>query len=325
MAKIKLSLALAHYDRHIPFFDGTLQSGKIDLNVLQVGQSVSERDGDNRHGRMLKDGEFDAAEVSLSSYLMGRSRNLPFTAIPVFPRRLFSLSMIWVNKTAGIQTPADLIGKKIGLSSFQTTLSVLTKGDLQSEYGVPWRKIHWYTRRQETIDFKPEAGVQIDLIPQESNIGQMFLAGDLDALIMPHPPKEVTEGSDLIRRLFDNPRGEELKYFQKNGFYPIMHVIAFRNEFLEKYPEAAPELVDLFETAGTLAREHYADPNWSLMAWGRHLYEEERRLIGQNPWPHGYKRNEANLKRFIGYSFDQGLLERKLTVKELFTESTLDS
>jgi len=325
MSKIKLSLALAHYDRHIPFFDGTLQSDQIELSVLQIGQSVSERDGDNRHGRMLKKGEFDAAEVSLSSYLMGRSRGLPFTAIPVFPRRLFSLSMIWVNKQAGIRTPQDLIGKKVGLSSFQTTLSVLTKGDLQSEYGVPWRKIHWYTRRKETIDFSPEAGVKIDLIPREKNIGRMFLNGELDALIMPHPPKEVTGGSDLIRRLFEDPKAEEYKYFQKNGFYPIMHVIAFRNDVLEKYPEAAPALVDLFEAAGKLTREHYADPNWSLMAWGRHLFEEERRMLGDDPWPHGFRRNEANLKRFIGYSFDQGLLERELTVEELFAEATLDT
>ena len=323
MAKINLSLALAHYDRHIPFFDGTLPPDNIELNVLQVGQSVSERDGDNRHGRMLKDGEFDAAEVSLSSYLMGRSRGLPFTAIPVFPRRLFSLSMVWVNKAAGIQAPQDLIGKKVGLSSFQTTLSVLTKGDLQSEYDVPWRKIHWYTRRKETIDFKPEADVKIDLIPEENNIGNMFLKGELDALIMPHPPKEVTQGSDLICRLFEDPKREELKYFRKNGYYPIMHVIAFRNDVLDKNPEAAFMLVNLFEAAKKICREHYSDPNWSSMAWGRHLVEEERGHLGLDPWPNGFKKNRANLKRFIGYSFDQGLLERKLTVEELFAESTL--
>jgi 4,5-dihydroxyphthalate decarboxylase len=325
MEKIKLSLALAHYDRHIPFFDGTLRTDKFDLDVLMVGQSVASRDGDNRHGRMLKNSEFDAAEVSLSSYLMAKSRWLPFTAIPVFPRRLFSLSMIWVNVNAGINTPQDLIGRKVGLSSFQTTLSVLTKGDLQSEYDVPWRKIHWFTRRKETIDFQAEDGVQIDLIPEEKNIGKMFLNGDLDALIMPHPPKEVTQGSKLIRRLFEDPKKEELKFFQKNGFYPIMHVIAFRDEVLDKHPEAANNLLSLFEQSQKLCREYYSDPNWSLMAWGRHLFEEERELLGTEPWPQGYKKNRVNLERFIGYSFDQGLLERELTVEELFAESTLDT
>jgi 4,5-dihydroxyphthalate decarboxylase len=325
MEKIKLSIALAHYDRHIPFFDGTIHSDKMDLQTFLVGQSVASRDGDNRHGRMLTKGEFDAAEVSLSSYLMAKSRGLSFTAIPVFPRRLFSLSMIWVNINAGIHSPKDLIGRNVGLSSFQTTLSVLTKGDLQSEYDVPWRKINWHTRRRETIGFQPEDGVKIDLVPEEKNIGKMFLDGELDALIMPHPPKEVTEGSDLIRRLFEDPKQEELKYFQKNGFYPIMHVVAFRDDVLEKHPEAALMLLDLFEEVKKISREFYADPNWLVMAWGRHLFEEERRLLGVDPWPHGYKKNRANLERFIGYSFDQGLLERKLTVEELFVESTLDT
>ena len=92
---------------------------------------------------MIQKKEFDICELSLSSYLMAKSRGMPFTAIPVFPRRLFSLSQMWVNVRAGIKFPKDLIGRKVGLSTFQTTLSVLAKGDLQSEYGVPWRRIQW--------------------------------------------------------------------------------------------------------------------------------------------------------------------------------------
>ena len=94
MSKPKLTMALSHYDRHIPFFDGSVQLEDFDLEVLQVGQSVPLKNGSDRHGRMLRQGEFDVCEVSLSSYLMAKSRNWPFTAIPVFPRRLFSLSMI---------------------------------------------------------------------------------------------------------------------------------------------------------------------------------------------------------------------------------------
>jgi 4,5-dihydroxyphthalate decarboxylase len=76
---------------------------------------------------MLQRGEFDICEISLSSYLMAKSRDMPFTAVPVFPRRLFSQSQIWVNINAGIRTPKDLLGRKIGLNTFQTTLSVLAK------------------------------------------------------------------------------------------------------------------------------------------------------------------------------------------------------
>ncbi len=155
MAQIKLTMALSHYDRHIPFFDGSVQVEGVDLQILEVGQSEPLRDGKDRHERMLQKNEFDICELSLSSYLMAKSRGMPFTAIPVFPRRLFSLSQMWVNTSAGIESPQDLIGKRVGLSTFQTTLSVLAKGDLQSEYNVPWRKMEWIVSKEEAISFKP--------------------------------------------------------------------------------------------------------------------------------------------------------------------------
>src|SRR4030095_9938955 len=114
MAKPKLTIALSHYDRHVPFFDGTVQPEGVDLNVLIVGQSDVQRDGEERHERMLQKAEFDAAELSLSSYLMAKSRGMPFTAIPVFPRRLFSHSRVWINVGASGFSPRDSVSVLIG-------------------------------------------------------------------------------------------------------------------------------------------------------------------------------------------------------------------
>src|SRR5215510_11953626 len=125
MAGLKLTLALSHYDRHIPLFDGSVTADGVDWQVLEVGQSSPLKHGQDRHERMLQKREFDICELSLSSYLIARSRGMPFKALPVFPRRLFSVSQMWVNARAGIDSPQDLIGKKVGLSTFQTTLSVL--------------------------------------------------------------------------------------------------------------------------------------------------------------------------------------------------------
>ena len=164
MAQLKLTLALSHYDRHIPLFDGSVQADGVELQVLEVGQSNPLKHGQDRHERMLQKGEFDICELSLSSYLIAKSRAMPFTAIPVFPRRLFSLSQMWVNVNAGIKSPRDLIGKKVGLSTFQTTLSVLAKGDLQSEYDVPWRQIDWYISKDEAVPLKPMSSVKMQLL-----------------------------------------------------------------------------------------------------------------------------------------------------------------
>ncbi len=325
MANLKLSMALSHYDRHIPLFDGSVRAEGVDLKVLEVGQSHPLKHGQDRHERMLQKREFDICELSLSSYLIAKSRGMPFTAVPVFPRRLFSLSQMWVNKNAGIDAPRDLIGRKVGLSTFQTTLSVLAKGDLQTEYNVPWRKIDWYISKEEAVPIKPIEGVKMQLLKPGQKIGAMLDSGEIDALMVPHPPEEALRGGGNIRRLFSDPKGEETKYFRKNGFYPIMHVVAFKDEVMAENPWIGSSIVEAFDKAKEVCMNYYDDPNWSRFVWGRHLFEEERAAFGDDPWPHGIDKNRANLDRFIGYSLDQGLMEKKLAVEELFAAGSLNS
>ncbi len=324
MANLQLSMALSHYDRHIPLFDGSVQADGVDLQVLEVGQSSPLKHGQDRHERMLQKGEFDICELSLSNYLVAKSRGMPFTAIPVFPRRLFSMSQMWVNADAGIDSPQALVGKKVGLSTFQTTLSVLAKGDLQVDYAVPWREIDWYISKDEAVPLRPLEGVTLQLLKSGQKLGAMLERGEIDAIMMPHPPKEALRGGGNIRRLFADPKAEETKYFRKNGYYPIMHLIAFKDDVLKKNPWLAASVMAAFDRAKEACREYYDDPNWSRFVWGRHLFEEERNAFGEDPWPHGVKKNRANLERFIGYSLDQGLMDKKLEVEELFARSTLD-
>ena len=112
----RLTLAVNHYDRHVPFLDGTVQPEGIDLQTLVVGQSVPGPHGADRHERMLNKGEFDIAEISLSSFLMAKDQAAPFAGIPVFPRRLFSCAQMYVRAGAGIRQPDDLAGRRVGLS-----------------------------------------------------------------------------------------------------------------------------------------------------------------------------------------------------------------
>ncbi len=143
-AKKRLTIAVERYDRHFPFFDQTVTPPQgIEFNVLQVGQSVTLRDGTRRHSRMLDDKEFDICEFSMSSFLMAKQRGMDITACRSFRGGCSALSQMFVHPDSGIEHPRDLIGKKVALSSFQTTLSLLAKGDLKFEYGVPWEEIKW--------------------------------------------------------------------------------------------------------------------------------------------------------------------------------------
>ena len=326
MTATKLSIGIERYDRHFPFFDGTvIPPDGVELDVYQAGQSSTLRDGDDRHERMLHGGEFDIAEFSMSTFLMAKGRDLPIAGIPIFPRRLFSQSQMWVHPDSNLWHPKDLVGKKVALSSFQTTLSLLAKGDMKFHYGVNWEDIHWLVTTDEKIKFDVKEGVKLDTIGKRSDLGRMLEDGEIDAFFLPHPPHSGVSGQTAARRLFADCKAEEINYYEKHGDFPIMHVVAIRQSLLEKEPWVAKAAFDMFNQAKELAETFYEDPNWSRLAWGRHYFEEERTLFVDDPWENGFKRNKANIERFIKYSHDQGLIDAIYPAESLFTETTLDT
>src|SRR5487761_1859227 len=174
---MELTLAINRYDRHVPFFNGTVPAPNgVTFVPLEVGESTVYRDGTNRHERMLRDFAFDIAEMSLASFSMAVARNadLPLVGIPVFPRRFFSAGQIYVGADAEVENPQDLSGRRIGIHSFQTTLSVLAKGDLKLDYGVPWEDIQWACMRSEVVPVDLGQSVKVETIPEGKDIGLML-------------------------------------------------------------------------------------------------------------------------------------------------------
>ena len=326
MSTKTLKIALDRYDRHLPFYDGTaVPPAGIVFDVRQVGQGTSFRDGSDRHGRMIHHQEFDIAEFSMSSYLMAKGRGLPLTAIPVFPRRLFSQSQMWVHPSSGYWHPRDLIGKRVAISSFQTTLSLLAKGDLKYFYDVPWENIHWLLTSEEKVEFKTKPGVKTDFIGDREELGYRLERGEIDAFFLPHPPHTVATGETQARHLFADSKAEEKIYYEKFGDFPIMHVVVMHQDLADSMPMLGKDLIKTFNDARDLAESYYEDPNWSRLAWGRHLYEEERFAFDSDPWRNGFSRNRDNISRFIKYSHDQGLIENLYEPEDLFIKNTLDS
>lgn len=325
MPSLPFTLAVAHYDRHVPFLDGTVGLEGTDLRVLEVGQSIPGRDGSNRHGRMLRHREFDAAEVSLSSYLMAREQGVPVIAIPVVPRRLFSASLFYCRADSPLQGPRDLAGKRVGINTYQTTLSVLAKGDLEHEYGTPWKSITWVINDEETIPFAFPEGVRVERISGGRRVDTLLLDGEIDAAILPHPPSSIVRNPERVRRLFPDPRQAELDYFRSHGYWPVMHLLALREDVVERNPWAPRALFQMYRNALEKARWHYEDPNWSLLVWGSHYLERERAELGGDPWKQGFAGIRDNIAAFMRYSVEQGLLRAPLPVDALFHPSVLDT
>ena len=328
MAKRSFTLALERHDRHVPFFmDGVTPPDGIEIVPLEIGVGVQSgrRDGQDRHGRMFRDREFDICEQSLASYIIAKTRGAPFVATPVFPRRLFSQSCMFVNRKSGIEGPCDLAGRRVGILSFQTTLCVQARGDLMEEHGLDWRNVQWFVQQAEELAWHAGGDVSISQIPEGVTAAEMLRAGELDALIMPNPPPELRHDHERVAPLFADARAETTAYFRKHGYCPIMHVMVFPCELVEAEPWLPRATMDMFDQATLAAYGYYDDPNYSLLIFARDAFEQQKALLGADPWTSGLAANKRNLERFIGYLLDQRLIETPIEPEALFHPSVIDT
>ncbi|MCK9988537.1 MAG: 4,5-dihydroxyphthalate decarboxylase [Azoarcus sp.] len=321
----QLTLALDRYDRHLPYFLGLVPppSG-FRVRVLEVGMVPPRRDGVQRHRRMLHDEEFDVAETSLASYIMARAAGAPFTAIPAFPRRLFSQNHIFVRRDAGIERPSDLTGKRVAIWAFQVTLSVLARGDLQRDYGVPWRGIHWFCEHREELPWRGTGECAIERVPEGTTGAELLLSGKVDAYIDPHPPQSILDGTGGVRPLFADPRAECVRYHGRHGYYPIMHLQVLRRELADEYPRLARELLDGWEHAQAMVTDFYRDPNFTSLPLGLQAWQEQRAAFG-DVWASGFTANRRYLEDFVSFMHEQRLIAQPLSVEDLFHPSVTES
>jgi 4,5-dihydroxyphthalate decarboxylase len=195
---------------------------------------------------------------------------------------------------------------------------VRAKGDLTHFYGVARTTVTWVTPGKEVIDVKLPADVKIETRDNMAEIEQEFVDGKIHAMFVSRLPKPFRDGNPNVARLFDNPQAEEERYLREEGYFPIMHVLAFKRELEDKHPELPRALYDIFEQARERAIERWVDPNWSMVMWGRRELERQNELCKTDPWRNGLEANRKNIERFALYSKEQGLTRRRLTAEELF-------
>jgi 4,5-dihydroxyphthalate decarboxylase len=310
--KPRIKLALGSYDRHGPLLERAIEHPLFDFEFLEVDP----RQG--RHKRFLQQFEFDACELSFSSFVVAMDQGVPVHAVPIFPRRLFSQSQMYKNLDCGIDSPADLVGKRIGLSSYQNTLGVRAKGDLDHFYSVPWKSVTWVAAGEDVVRVDLPRDLKLERRENMEEIEREFVRGTIQALFVSRLPRPFLEGNRHVGRFFADPSGEEERYLRQEGYFPIMHVLAFRRELSERYPELPSALFQLFEQARRRALERWNDPNWSMLLWGRRALERQQQLCERDPWRNGLEANRKNIERFALYSYEQGLSRRQWRPEELF-------
>ena len=325
MSKLKLTLACWNYDRTQGLRDGSVQPDGIELNYLAL--PVEET-----FFRMVRNQEFDVAEMSLSSYTVSLFKDPKrFIAIPIFPSRFFRHSCIYVSAKSGIRTPKDLIGKKIGVPEYQMTAPVWIRGILAEHYGVPVDSVTYYTGGEEEPG-RPEkqsldlpANIKVRPIPEDKTLSQMLKDGEIDALHTARMPS--TFDNKHVVRLFPDFRKVELDYYRATGLFPTMHTIAIRREVYEANRWIAQSLFKAFCES---QRRCYEDikqtaAHMAMLPFLNADIEEAVREMGDDYWPFGFEKNEKVLTTFLRYHYESGLSKRLLKPADLFAPETLEA
>jgi 4,5-dihydroxyphthalate decarboxylase len=302
----ELSLAAGYHLRAKPMCDG-----RVKLKSFTLRAEPFESDGEG-HEQFLA-GKYDTGEFSLANYCALKSRGKPYMAIPAFPNRKFRHSYIFVPENSPLKEPAQLKGKKVGIPGWLNTCGLWVRGILSDEYGVTAQDIHWVMPRPNKVELSLPAGLRLDVVPSEHSLTKRMLQGEFDAIIVPDFP----EGKGW-RRLLPDSKAVEQESFRRTGIFPTSHAITFHSSYLEKHPAAAQEMFDACVEAKNLALRDDADATYSNFAWNRQVWEEQRAVLGPDPWRFGIKGNEKALNALLRYAGEQGLFAKPVTLADLF-------
>jgi 4,5-dihydroxyphthalate decarboxylase len=323
---IPITIACGNYDRTQAIKDGVVKVEGCAVTYLPLYP-------EEIFHRAFKFQEFDVSELSFSSYLRTVAAGTSaYIGIPAFVSRIFRHSGIYIRSDAGIRTPQDLRGKRIGLPEYQITAVVWMRGLMQHEYGVHPSEIHWRSGgqeqpgRHERTPLKPIPGVDLEPIGEDNTLVGMLKAGELDALFTARAPSSFLAGEPHIARLFPDTRAAEMAYYKKTGIFPIMHLVGIRKSLVERHPWLPTSVYKAFCAAKAIAMTNLRDVNALLVSLP--FLEAETRetaaAMGEDFWTYGVPENRREIAALAQYAHEQGLLEREVSIEELFAPATFD-
>jgi 4,5-dihydroxyphthalate decarboxylase len=323
MSKLKLTLACWDYDRTRPLIDGRVQAEGIDLEIKLMRPRET-------FPRMLENKEFQVSELSLGSYVTLKGRGTcPFVAVPVALSKIFRHSCMYIRTDAGIRTPQDLRGKRVGTTQLGSTGVVFMNGMLQHEYGVTLEEIHWFIggltgpTPRPVIPLNLPGKIQVEFLPSDQTLEGMLETGDLDALFSLYIPSIFQQGSPRIARLFPNYYEAEQDYYRRTRIFPIMHTVVVRDDVYREHPWVTRSIYRAFCEARDLAIDGLYDTDALRLSlpWLINHIEETWRVLGKDFWAYGLEPNRPALEAIGQYVYEQGFSPRAVRPDELFASN----
>ena len=307
MATLACKTALVTYPHTQPLKDGSVVPRTFTFDFEDVPVIIK------AFRRMVRGLEFDISEMAITTYLCARAHGKAFTAIPVFPMRAFHHGAILHNTQAGIRSPKDLEGRRVGVNrGYTVTTGLWARSILQHQYGVDLNRITWVLSGDEHVaEYQPPPNV----VPIEKGkkMEEMLVAGELPAAI------GVQVDSPDVKPLIPNAREAGFAALRERGLYPINHTVVVRNDVLAVHPGLASDLFEAFDEAkqayvGRLAAGHVENAD-------DEFFKRVMDVTG-DPLPYGIEPNRKMLEAVVQHAVEQGIIPRRVTVDDLFRVNT---
>ena len=325
MARHRITLGLPYHPRTRALIDGEITIDGYELDITH-DPSPGER-----HYRFAQ-GEWDIGEYSAATFLRTREKGFRYVALPIFFERGPRQRNIYYCE-GGLHHPTALKGKKIGCFRYGATAVVWARGFLLDEYDLKTADMSWYVSGRE-VYIGSDLSVKVERLDPPPPFGQekphlakLLSEGELQAALVAGDsgylglfgggslPKAMGEARG-VRPLFDDSE-EIVRWVRKTRIYPIIHLIALKEEAAERYPDLAVKLLEAFREAKKLSTKYLSQEQIQG-------HEREKAALGEDPYAYVLgdteKRTMAALAR---YQVEQGLLKQAPPVESLFVRETL--
>ena len=309
MAELKLKTVTRTQGNNRALKDGTVKPRTFAFEFIEVDPLI------DAFRRMVRGLEFDICEMAITTYLCAKAHGKRFTAVPIFLVRAFHHGAIVVNTKAGIVTPKDLEGKRVGVNrGYTVTTGVWARSVLQQEHGVDLSKVTWVLSGDEHVaEYRPPANVVP--IAKGRKMADLVVSGALVAAIgidIDHPD---------VKPLIPNAREAGLAALRQRGHYPINHTVVVKDELLDAHPDLARDVFNAFAEAKRVYLQRLKAGQVEKPTAMDELHRRVMDMTG-DPLPYGIAPNRRVLEELIQHSVTQGILARPFTVEELFAPGT---
>ncbi|MDR6291553.1 4,5-dihydroxyphthalate decarboxylase [Inquilinus ginsengisoli] len=311
---IAIRLAVRDWDWVTPLALGDISPEGFTLQIDRVGTLPED---------LGSDPNYDAGEMSLSRYTLGRARGeTAIAGVPHFLMRGFRHRCIITAKSSGLTGLAQLAGKRIGLTGWQDSGNTWTRALLRRE-GIGIGDASWFVGRlsaahpvTDRLGGFGRPG-RIEAVPGERPMLELLQTGELDAVFTPFMPQGFFEAASPFRQLLPDFRAAEVAYAQEVGYVPGIHLLGLKPAIVRDHPWLPQALSEVLDESARLwieKRVKYAETTpWIL--------DELRQVARDLPtgWDrNGFAANEAMLGDFIAELQAQELTTARLSPRDLF-------